>query len=176
MAPTEPTRGGKQKATLTEPTRGGKQKATPTEEQVEAAYQALATGDRSEIERYWAEDMRWLVPGNHQLAGWWEGLDGFFSFMEQVGKLSGGSFVMKRSAILLADGFSADISYNVGTRATARPGSTSPYDRLEIDVVHVLRWRDGKVVEGRGAIFGDGTTLFNQFWSQLAPDATRVGA
>jgi len=149
---------------------------SPTTELVEKAYQALATGDRKQIEQYWAEDMRWMVPGNHQLAGWWEGLDGFFDFMTQVGKLSGGSFVMTRSAILLADGWSADISYNLGTRTNAAEGSLSPYDRLEIDVVHVLRWRDGKVIEGRGAIFGDGTTQFNQFWSQLAKDATRVGA
>ncbi|MEU3454710.1 nuclear transport factor 2 family protein [Micromonospora sp. NPDC006766] len=147
-----------------------------TKELVEAAYQALATGDRAEVAKYWAEDMRWLVPGNHQLAGWWEGLDGFFGFMEQVGKLSGGSFVMTRSAILLADEWSADVSHNVGARVTAKDGSTSPYDRLEIDVVHLLRWRDDKVIEGRGAIFGDGTTQFNQFWSQLATDATRVGA
>jgi hypothetical protein len=96
--------------------------------------------------------------------------------MEQVGKLSGGSFVMTRSAILLADGWSADISYNLGTRTSAAEGSTSPYDRLEIDVVHVLRWQDDKVIEGRGAIFADGTTQFNQFWSQLASDAVRVGA
>jgi ketosteroid isomerase-like protein len=146
-----------------------------TRELVEAAYGALATGDRTEVAKYWAEDMRWCVPGNHQLAGWWEGLDGFFSFMEQVGKLSGGSFVMTRSAILLSDDMSADVSYNLGTRVTGAAGSTSPYDRLEIDVVHLLRWRDGKVVEGRGAIFADGTTQFNQFWSQLAADATRVG-
>lgn len=146
-----------------------------TRELVEAAYQALSTGDRKQVSKYWAEDMRWCVPGNHQLAGWWEGLDGFFNFMEQVGKLSGGSFVMTRSAILLSDDMSADVSYNVGTRTTASQGSLSPYDRLEIDVVHLLRWRDGKVVEGRGAIFADGTTQFNQFWSQLASDATRVG-
>jgi uncharacterized protein len=147
-----------------------------TRELVEAAYQALATGDRTEVAKYWAEDMRWCVPGNHQLAGWWEGLDGFFSFMEQVGKLSGGSFVMTRSAVLLTDNMSADVSFNIGDRTSASPGSKSTYDHLEIDVVHLLRWRDGKVVEGRGAIFGDGTTQFNQFWSQLAPDATRVGA
>jgi len=150
--------------------------ANVTTELVEAAYQALATGDRNEVARYWAEDMRWLVPGNHQLAGSWEGLDGFFNFMEQVGKLSGGSFVMTRSVILLADDWSADVSHNVGTRVTAPAGSTSLYDRLEIDVIHLLQWRDGKVVWGRGAIFGDGTTQFNQFWSQLAPDGSRVGA
>jgi Ketosteroid isomerase-related protein len=148
---------------------------TPTKEMVEAAYDVLATGDPEQIATYWADDMRWLVPGNHQLAGWWEGLSGFLSFMEHVGKLSGGSFVMTRTAVLLADGWSADVTYNVGARATAQEGSVSPYDRLEIDVIHLLRWRDGRVVEGRGAIFGDGATQFNQFWSQLTPDATRVG-
>jgi len=149
--------------------------AAVTRDLVESAYQALATGDRTEVAKYWAEDMRWCVPGNHQLAGWWEGLDGFFSFMEQVGKLSGGSFVMVRSAILLSEDQSADVSYNVGDRVGAAAGSRSLYDHLEIDVVHLLRWRDGKVVEGRGAIFADGTTQFNQFWSQLGTDATRVG-
>lgn len=145
-----------------------------TPELVDAAYEALATGDRGQIEKYWDESMRWLVPGNHQLAGWWEGLDGFFDFMTRVGELSGGSFVMTRSAICTAPGWSADVSYNLGTRVTAEEGSLSPYDRLEIDVIHLLKWENGKVVEGRGAIFGDGTTQFNQFWSQLATNAVRV--
>lgn len=145
-----------------------------TAEQVEAAYGALATGDRDTIAQWWSEDMRWLVPGNHQLAGWWEGLDGFFDFMQRVGKLSGNSFVMTRSAILLNEDSSADVSYNDGSRDGVAPEDTSVYDRLSIDVVHLLKWRDGKVVEGRGAIFGDGTSQFNQFWSQLRPDGTRV--
>src|SRR6266508_2320365 len=34
-----------------------------------------------------------------------------------------------------------------------------------IDGFHVLRWRDGKVREGKGAIYGDGTTEYDQFWS-----------
>jgi uncharacterized protein len=149
--------------------------AGPTQDDVESAYQALSTGDRNEIAKWWAEDMRWLVPGNHQLAGWWEGLDGFVDFMTRVGKLSGGSFVMTRYSIMVNDEYSADLSDNVGTLVDAQQGSTDPYDALHIDVVHVLKWRDGKVVEGRGAIFGDGTTQFNQFWSQNRHDGTRVG-
>ena len=31
----------------------------------------------------------------------------------------------------------------------------------------VLRWRDGKVIAGRGAIFGDGTAEYDHFWSPL---------
>jgi ketosteroid isomerase-like protein len=146
--------------------------APVTADRVGAAYDVLATGDRTRIAEYWAEDMRWLVPGNHQLAGWWEGLDGFLDFMTQVGKLSGGSFVMTRTAVLLAEDRSADVSHNVGELTGAT--GTSPYERLEIDVVHLLQWRDGRVVEGRGAIFGDGTTRFNQYWSQVREDGTRV--
>lgn len=145
-----------------------------TADQVEAAYQALATGDREKVAQWWAEDMRWLVPGNHQLAGWWEGLDGFFDFMSQVGKLSGGSFVMTRTAVLLGGDMSADISHNVGSLVGSDTDTSDVYGHLDIDVVHVLTWRDGKVVEGRGAIFGDGTSRFNQFWSQLRRDGARV--
>lgn len=149
--------------------------AVVTAEQVESAYQALATGDRERIAQWWDQDMRWLVPGNHQLAGWWEGLDGFFDFMSRVGKLSGGSFTMTRTAVLLGGDTSADISHNVGSLVEADAGTQDVYGHLDIDVVHVLTWRDGKVVEGRGAIFGDGTTRFDQFWSQLRGDGTRVG-
>jgi len=145
-----------------------------TPDQVEAAYQALATGDRDKISAHWAEDMRWLVPGNHQLAGWWEGLDGFLDFMGRVGKLSGSSFVMTRTAILTGGDWSADVSHNEGARLSAADGSTSLYDRLAIDVVHVLRWRNGMVFEGKGAIFGDGSTQFNQFWSQLDASGLRA--
>jgi ketosteroid isomerase-like protein len=148
--------------------------AIVTPQQVDAAYEALATGDRAQIAQHWAEDMRWLVPGHHQLAGWWEGLDGFVEFMGNVGRLSGDSFKMTRSVVLVAEDWSADVSHNLGTRANAN-GGTTPYDRLEIDVIHLLRWRDGRVVEGRGAIFGDGTAQFDQFWSQLASDGSRVG-
>ena len=37
--------------------------------------------------------------------------------------------------------------------------------KLDINVIHYLRWRDGKVIEGRGAIFGDGTAQYDAFWS-----------
>ncbi len=36
---------------------------------------------------------------------------------------------------------------------------------MDIEVAHVLRWRHGKVIAGKGAIFGDGTEEYDQFWS-----------
>lgn len=142
-----------------------------TQELVGKAYAALASGDMEQIKQYWAEDMRWLVPGHNPLSGVYLGLDGFLGFMGQVGALSNNSFNMESVAVMVSDEYSADVTHNVGYRAGHEGSGTVPYSKLDIDVVHVLRWRDGKVIEGRGAIFGDGTTEYDQFWGN--PDARR---
>lgn len=145
-----------------------------TPERVERAYEALMTGDPDRIAAYWAEDMVWLVPGHNRLSGWYHGRDAFIGFMGEVGALSGGSFNMSRTTpVMIGDDWSADVTRNVGYRAGHDESSGDmPYSKLDIDVVHVLRWRDGKVIEGKGAIFGDGTTEYDQFWS---PRGDRVG-
>ncbi|MGB2680748.1 MAG: nuclear transport factor 2 family protein [Candidatus Competibacter sp.] len=130
-----------------------------TNEQVAAAYAALATGQRSQIAELWAEDLRWLVPGHNQLSGWKNNLDEFIAFMATVGRLSDNSFRMDSIAVMAADNFSADVTRNTGNRA----GQADR--RLDIDVIHWLTWRDGKVIEGRGAIFGDGTAQYDEFWT-----------
>jgi len=130
-----------------------------TAEQVTAAYAALATGQRDRIAQLFAENMRWLVPGHNQLSGWKNNLDEFFEFMATVGRLSDNSFRMDRAALMTADNFSADVTRNTGYRAG------EPNRRLDIDVIHWLTWRDGKVIEGRGAIFGDGTAQYDAFWA-----------
>ena len=79
--------------------------------------------------------------------------------MQEVGRLSGNSFHMDREAIMLSDDASADVTRNQGNRAE------DPSRKLDINVIHYLRWRDGKVIEGRGAIFGDGTAQYDTFWS-----------
>ena len=130
-----------------------------TPEQVAAAYAALATGQREQIAQLWAEDMRWLVPGHNPLSGWKNNLDEFIAFMGTVGRLSDSSFRMDSIAVMAADNSSADVTRNTGNRAG------QPDRRLDIDVIHWLTWRDGKVIEGRGAIFGDGTAQYDEFWT-----------
>ncbi len=129
-----------------------------TAEQVAAAYAALATGQRDQIAQLWAEDLRWLVPGHNQLSGWKNNLDEFIAFMGAVGQMSDNSFRMDSIAVMAADNFSADVTRNTGYRAG------QPDRRLDIDVIHWLTWWDGKVIEGRGAIFGDGTAQYDEFW------------
>jgi ketosteroid isomerase-like protein len=147
-----------------------------TVERVRAAYAALASGDMAQVSEYWAEEMNWLVPGHHPLAGWYHGRDAFLGFMGEVGRLSGGSFKMEEIAIMTNGEYSADVTHNLGYRAGNQNAGEQPYLKLDIDVVHVLRWRDGKVIEGRGAIFGDGTTQFDQFWSPVGRGGERLAA
>ena len=130
-----------------------------TADRVKSAYKALATGDRSIIAEFWAEEMVWQVPGHNHLSGWYHSLDEFLAFMGQVGALSGGSFNMETISVIVEGDWSADITRNQGKRADSEK-------KLDIEVVHVLRWADGKVTAGKGAIFGDGTTEYDQFWSR----------
>lgn len=141
-----------------------------TADMVVNAYDALASGDRARIEEYWDTTMVWLVPGHNQLSGLYRGLDQFLGFMGSVGALSKNSFRMERSIIMLANDYSADVTRNIGYRDGDETGQV-PYRQLDIDVVHVLRWRGGKIIGGRGAIFGDGTTQYDQFWSNVGTSA-----
>lgn len=130
-----------------------------TPEHVGNAYKVLAAGDVDLIADYWDEDMVWLVPGHNQLSGWKHGRQAFLDFMAKVGELSGGSFNMSVITIMVNDDYSCDVTNNQGTRAN------DPNKKLNIDVAHVLRWRDGKVIAGKGGIFGDGTAQYDEFWS-----------
>jgi ketosteroid isomerase-like protein len=130
-----------------------------TVDQVAAAYAALATGDRDRMLELWHEDLRWLVPGHNPLSGWKNNVDEFLQFMADVVRLSDNSFRMDTVMVNLADDSSADVTRNTGYRAG------DPDRRLDIDVIHWMRWRDGRVYEARGAIFGDGTAQYDAFWS-----------
>jgi ketosteroid isomerase-like protein len=126
---------------------------------VAEAYAALASGDQSKIAKYFAEDMTWQVPGHNQLSGWKKNRAEFLGFMELVGQLSGNTFHMESVAVAIGDDTSADVTHNHGTRAS------DPSRVLDIDVIHFLRWKDGKIVQGLGAIFGDGTADYDRFWA-----------
>jgi hypothetical protein len=136
--------------------------AVITPEHVLNAYAALGSGDLERIRQYWDQDMVWQVPGHNRLSGWYNGLDAFLGFMGEVGRLSGNSFNMQPIAgqVIVTGEYSADLTRNRGHRAEDSAKS------MDIEVVHVLRWRNGKVVAGKGAIFGDETTEYDQFWSR----------
>jgi len=136
--------------------------ASITPEHVGEAYAALSSGDMNRIRQYWAEDMVWQVPGHNELSGWYYNRDEFLAFMGKVGDLSDHSFRMDMVAgrVLVTGDYSVDLTRNRGYRKGVEDKT------MDIEVAHVLRWRDGKVIAGKGAIFGDGTTEYDQFWSR----------
>lgn len=137
---------------------------TITPERVQKAYAALASGDPLSIQEFWDENLKWFVPGHNMLSGWKRDLREFMEFMATVGRLSDNSFHMDSIAVCVNDdGYTVDITRNRGHRAG------DPSKQLDIVAVHVLRWSNGRVVEGRGAIQGDGTAQYDQFWSPVSP-------
>ena len=137
--------------------------ANVTQEVVAKAYAALATGDKATMQELWSDNLQWFVPGHNIVSGWKHSLDEFLAFMQQVGQLSENSFHMDTITICVNDEYSVDVTRNRGHRAG------NPNKTLDIVAVHVLRWKNGKVIEGRGAIQGDGTAQYDQFWSPIVP-------
>jgi len=136
--------------------------ANISQERVKAAYAALGTLDEKIMEEYWDANMVWLVPGHNPLSGWYHGRTAFINFMKRVVELSGGSFKMEVITITTNEEYSTDVTNNQGSRAGA------PDVKLNIDVGHTLRWRNGKVIAGKGGIFGDGTDQYDHFWGYRA--------
>lgn len=139
-----------------------------TSERVREAYAALSSGDQERIQQYWAEDLKWLIPGHSQFAGWHYGRTAFLEMMGNLGRLSDNSFTMETTLILTNDEYSTDVSRNVAYRAGGNGTGTVPYSKLDITAIHLLRWQDGRIIEGRGAIVGDGAAQYDQFWSPVS--------
>ena len=147
--------------------------AEVTPDQVENAYRALHSGDRAEIARHYDEDVSWLVPGSHELAGWYHGLDAFLDMMTMARKLTGGTFTMEPLSVMTGEDCSADVCRNRCHRAGSATDSASPYDDYDGLVFHFAKWRDGRIVEGRDGLFGDDATAFNQFWTPMSANGQR---
>jgi len=131
-------------------------------ELVRKAYAALASGNETEIAKYWDENMVWQVPGHNVLSGWYYGRAAFLGFMKRVGELSENSFHMTTLTITTNEDYSTDVTNNQAHRAGM------PDVKLNIDVGHTLRWKNGKVIAGKGGIFGDGTDEYDHFWGARA--------
>lgn len=146
-----------------------------TPELVAAAYEAVTCGDRDKTAQYWSEDLRFLAPGSHAEAGWRVGIDDFLSYVQGMLSISGGSWSMEPITLLInnEDGYSVDANRIHAVRKGAPEGSASPFDVLDISGVQMLRWENGKVVEGYGGIFGAGETNYTQWWSPLTANGER---
>ena len=108
------------------------------------------------------------MPGHNEYSGWYYSLDEFLAFMSQLGEQSDHSFKMEPVAgkVLVTGDYSVVLTRNQGSQSGKQPEQD-----LDIEVANVLRWRGGKIIAGKGAIFGDGTAQYDQFWSR-SPSVT----
>lgn len=147
-----------------------------TVEHVASAYDALMSLDRDRALEYWTEDVRFQMPGNHHEAGWHEGLDAYLTSTAKLIEVCGGVMKSETLDVLIDDakGITLDVYRISGKRGHAPDGVVSPYEFLAIEGAHLLRWRDGRVFEGRGGLFGDGATRANLWWSPVGDDGRRT--
>lgn len=147
-----------------------------TRERVEAAYASLATADPAKIREYWSDDLRFQMPGHHQFSGWFVGLPAYLDKLRKLHEACGGRLKPVTLNIFVDPtvGVSVDVYRLDGFRAGADESSTSPYDRLLIEGVHELHWENGKIVMGRSALFGDGVTQGDLWWSPIDGDGNRT--
>jgi pSer/pThr/pTyr-binding forkhead associated (FHA) protein len=139
-------------------------------ETVSAAYDALASGDLSRIRQHWDDGISWWVPGSSPIAGWQRGLEAFIAYLRHLAALSGNSLRSETQSVLTGSEQAAVLLRVSGYRAGYNENnSRKPHTRLDVELVQVLRWQNGKIVEGRTAIFGEGLAEYDQFWSAL-PD------
>jgi hypothetical protein len=144
-----------------------------TPELIQQAYVALASEDREQAVKYWAEDIRFLVAGHHAQAGWRVGLDDFLDLRRALVRASGGTFVAELLHTMIDGDHSMDTFRLSGRRLGADPDSTSPFDVLDAHGMQLFRWSGGRIVEGRTGFFGDGATNYNQWWAPIGPDGRR---
>ena len=137
-----------------------------TQELVSDAYAALASGDMNRIKEYWDEDVSWLIPGQNPLSGWHRGLPKFIEYLKKVGSLTGNSMKTQSISVLVGGDYSASVSKFSGYRAGySESNAQKPDTKLDVEIIQLLRWQNGKIIEGRSSIFGEGASEYDRFWS-----------
>ena len=133
---------------------------------VEKMYEAFNRGDMDTIKRdVFAENIEWRLPGHHPLAGTKRGADEVIAFFAQLVK-SG-----IKVDLIQIDAFGENTVVEVH-RGYGQVGDA----KLDANNCTHYHIRDGKVIEGRGAIMGDGTTQYDQFWSPVSPGDTPLSS
>jgi ketosteroid isomerase-like protein len=113
--------------------------AHPNEVLMRDGFAAFGRGDIETLRsQYWAEGMRWHVPGKSRLAGDYEGEAQVLELINRIFELSGGTYAVELQDVLAND----DQAVSISTAHAERAGT-----HWEDDVVQVWRIRDGKVTE-----------------------------
>lgn len=126
-------------------------------------YAAYASGDPSRLRPFFADDIRWTIPGHHPLAGTKVGVEEVLAFFTQLAKAG-----FRAEPIFLA----ADGDWVVDLH---RGWSTTP-EGLDITWALAFRIRGRRIVEAVN-FAGDQHAADRFFWQtyELAPIPDRLG-
>jgi uncharacterized protein len=129
--------------------------AHSNEDLVRDSFEALGRSDTEALrDRYFAEDIRWHYPGRGPLAGDYEGLAQVIGLRGRLAELSGGTHRIELHDVIGNDEHVVALQ----TTRAERAGK-----QLEVNIVHVIHVRDGKV----GEVWGHHGDLHasDEFWS-----------
>ena len=129
--------------------------AHPNEVLVRESFAAFERGDVDALRsKFFAEDVRYHVPGRKPPAGDYEGVDQVLGFFGQVVELSGGTFRFELHDVLAND----EHAVALYTARAERAGK-----HLEENIVLVFHIRGGKATE----VWAQFTDLYavDEFWS-----------
>jgi uncharacterized protein len=110
----------------------------PNEVLVQEANAALGRRDMDTLRQYWAEGIRWHIPGRSPLAGDYEGVAQVLEFTGRISELSGGTYRLETHDVLADDGHVVMLSIARAERAGKH---------LVDNVVRAIHIRDGKQAE-----------------------------
>ncbi|MCE7007185.1 nuclear transport factor 2 family protein [Kibdelosporangium philippinense] len=125
-------------------------------------YEAYGSGDLNRLRRFFANDIRWTIPGHHPLSGTKQGIDEVLAFFRELGKAG-----FRAETVFLA----ADGDWVVDLH---RGWSTKPQG-LDILWALAFRIRNRKIVEAVN-FAADQHAADQYFWKtyKLAPLPTRL--
>jgi uncharacterized protein len=136
-------------------TQGEDQMAHPNENLLREGFAAFQKGDLEALQhQYFAEDIRWHIPGRSPIAGDYEGIAQVMQLFARLFELSGGTFRIELHDVLANDERAVALFTIRGERAGKQ---------LNDDVAQTYRVRDGKVAEA----WSYQTDLYavDEFWS-----------
>jgi ketosteroid isomerase-like protein len=129
--------------------------AHPNEDLVREAFAAFGRGDIDALrDQYFADGIRWHLPGRSPLAGDYDGIGQVMEFFGRILELSGGTFRTELHDVLANDEHAVALYATVAEREGRR---------LEDNNVSTFHIRDGKAAE----VWTQVTDMYaiDEFWS-----------
>jgi ketosteroid isomerase-like protein len=112
--------------------------AHPNEDLVRESVAAFGRGDMAALQKTWAEDIRWHIPGRGLLAGDYQGVEQVTQLFALLAEVTGGTASVELHDVLANDDHAANLFTLRGERAGKQ---------LNENVVLIYHFRDGKITE-----------------------------